>query len=48
MSILLPIGVALFVLPLLLVALYARHIEKIQRRRMSEVSGNLEHLEDVA
>lgn len=41
MSILLPIGVALFVLPLLFVALYARHIEKVQRRRMAEVSGNL-------
>ena len=39
MSILLPIGVALFVLPLLLLAVYARRVENRQRKRLFEVDS---------
>jgi hypothetical protein len=35
MSILLPIGVALFILPLLLLALYARRVEKRQGKHIA-------------
>jgi hypothetical protein len=39
MSILLPIGVALFVLPLVLLAMYARRVENRQRKRLFGVDS---------
>jgi len=39
MNLLLIGGVALFILPLLLIAVYARRVEKRQRERLVEVQG---------
>ena len=43
MTILLPVGVALFVLPLLLIAVYAARVEKRQRKRLFELETNFKN-----